>query len=493
MKFLSFEEREQIGFTFLMDELQIITPYGKDEKKQLKSFKPEERVKLLEELNKVEKFTELLNNKGQAFKGLFSLLTKVRDIRNTVKRCSQGAVLDDVELYEIKSFALLIDDITHSIENIGIHEEEFKLFSLEKVISLLDPEEKRIPTFYIYDDYSDELKAVRKEKRDIEDRMYKEGSEQALKKLKNIRLDIVTREEEEEKKIRIKISKRLQEHAALIEKDIKIIGRLDFVMAKAELAMRFNGIKPEICEESRVLFSDMFNPEVCQLLKQKGRGFLPVSLELKSGVTVITGANMAGKSVTLRTLVLNALLGSMGFFVFCSRAVMPVFDFIYIVSQDLQNVSQGLSSFGAEIIKLKDIVQDVEEGRGIAAFDEFARGTNPKEGLYLVKALCKFLNMFNSMSLIATHYDGVPEENMTHYQVVGLKNVDFQALKQKIDLNKRSSVEILQQHMDYRLEKVEDREEVPKDALNICRLLGLKNEIIAVAAGEYKVNKGGTK
>ena len=74
---------------------------------------------------------------------------------------------------------------------------------------------------------------------------------------------------------------------------------------------------------------------------------------------------------------------------------------------------------------------------------------------------------------------------MEHYQVIGLKNVDFNALKYKIDLNKTHSVEIIQEHMEYKLEKVSKENKVPKDALNIAVLLGLENEIVDIAKSFY--------
>ncbi|WDU83682.1 hypothetical protein [Caloramator sp. Dgby_cultured_2] len=58
-----------------------------------------------------------------------------------------------------------------------------------------------------------------------------------------------------------------------------------------------------------------------------------------------------------------------------------------------------------------------------------ARGTNPKEGHAIVRAVCQYLNSFSSFVLVSTHYDGVVDKNMNHYQVVGLKNVDLDNLK----------------------------------------------------------------
>lgn len=68
---------------------------------------------------------------------------------------------------------------------------------------------------------------------------------------------------------------------------------------------------------------------------------------------------------------------------------------------------------------------------------------------------------------------------------MGLKNVDFNALKCKIDLNKTHSVEIIQEYMEYKLEKVSKENKVPKDALNIAVLLGLEKEIVDIAKSFY--------
>jgi DNA mismatch repair protein MutS2 len=69
--------------------------------------------------------------------------------------------------------------------------------------------------------------------------------------------------------------------------------------------------------------------------------------------------------------------------------------------------------------------------------------------------------------------------------VVGLKNINFNLLKAKIDLNKMKSIDIIQEHMEYRLEKVSVEDEVPKDALNISVLLGLQDEVIDIAKEYY--------
>lgn len=192
---------------------------------------------------------------------------------------------------------------------------------------------------------------------------------------------------------------------------------------------------------------------------------------------------MGGKSVALKTITENLLLFHMGFFVIAEEASLPLVDFVFFISDDMQDISKGLSTFGAEIMKLQEVNVFLELGKGFVVFDEFARGTNPKEGQKFVRALAKFLNGKPSISLITTHFDGVVDSSMNHYQVVGLKNIDFDLLKNRITLSNKS-MELIQECMDFRLERA-SVEEVPKDALNIAKLIGLDEKFNEVISQEY--------
>lgn len=485
VKFLDNLQREEIGFSFVMDRLEIMTPFGLEERNNIRPFKKEEKHKLLLELNNIELIMkEILKNKELLLE-IERAFCRVKDIRNTVKRCKEKVTLGDVELYEVKYFSILIEEIMYAYKKFNLDIEGIKINSLAEAVNILDPENKKIPTFYIYDCYSDKLRAVRAEKRKLEEMIFKSLSNEEMIRLKDERLNIVIQEEEEELSIRKELTERLSQYALQIEDNIKVIGRLDFLIAKGKLAAKYKGSKPEIVNSIYLNLKDMFNPEIAELLEGKGKQFTPVSLELKSGSTIITGANMGGKSVALKTIVLNLLLSQCGFFVFAEKAELPILDFIYLISDDMQSVSKGLSTFGAEVVRLKEIIEAARSETGFIALDEFARGTNPKEGSYLVKALGRYLNTYNSISLISTHYDGIVEADMVHYQAAGLKNVDFEMLKQKIGLDKMNSISIIQEHMEYKLERVCEESDVPKDALNISLLLGLQSEIIDIAREYY--------
>jgi Mismatch repair ATPase (MutS family) len=136
---------------------------------------------------------------------------------------------------------------------------------------------------------------------------------------------------------------------------------------------------------------------------------------------VITGANMGGKSLTLKTLLLNVTLAQLGFFVFADYVSLPVLDYIYMIMDDLQSVNRGLSSFGAEIKALDEAIDLSLSGRGLIVMDELARGTNPQEGKAIVNAVVRFLNDKDTFSVISTHYDSIDLKDVVQYRVRGLK------------------------------------------------------------------------
>jgi len=485
VKFLDDQQREQIGFSFVMDKLGITTTYGLEERKNVVPFKDSEIDKLNNELNSLESIINSINSHIDDYNSIGRIFCKLKDIRNSIKRCSKGETLDEVELYEIKYFSMLATELKNVLGELHLNIEELNLNSLHGIIYTLDPQSTGISTFYVYDEYSENLKYIREKKRQKEKEILTAKIEEEKSLLKQERLDLVIEEEAEELRIRKELTLDISKETEALNQNIKAIGRLDFLIAKANLSLAYNGTRPKICSEMKIQLEGAFNPEIKEILGKNKKIFTPVSIELIGGTTIITGANMGGKSVTLKTVVLNLLLGQMGFFVFAKDAEFPILSFIHFISDDMQSVSKGLSTFGAEIIKLKEVVECVKREDGFIALDEFARGTNPKEGYYLVKSLCKYLNKSKSVSLISTHYDGVCQENIEHYQVRGLKNVDFDNLKYKINENKNHSVELIQEHMDYKLEKVSKENKVPKDALNIALLLGLQNEIVDIAKEFY--------
>lgn len=411
---------------------------------------------------------------------------KVKNIKNTIVRLENKNILDELELFEIKSFAINVNKIMQYYSKLNIDVDYINFNSLEKVVKLLDPEDLKLTTFQIYGAYSKRLLRIRQNKLNVEKEIFSSTEIKNIEKLKKKRLEIVIQEEEEVLKIRKALTEELYNYLIDVKENITNIGKLDLLIAKADLAIKYNAIKPSINEDNKIYFKELVNPNIQRILDSQGKQYIPISIEIDNKITIISGANMGGKSVSMKTIALNLYLFQCGFFVFAKEANLCILDFIYLVSDDMQDINKGLSTFGAEIIKLKEITKLIKIRDGFIALDEFARGTNPIEGRLLLKSICEYFKQYNSISLISTHLDDININDVDYYQVIGLKNVNFEGLKRQIDLRigkdkSSNGVKILQEYMDYRMEKVSKETKVPKDAINICKLLGLDNEIINIA------------
>ena len=215
------------------------------------------------------------------------------------------------------------------------------------------------------------------------------------------------------------------------------------------------------------------------IIKAKGKEYCPVSLSLKDGVTLITGANMGGKTISLKLAGQIPILAQYGFFVPARRARVGLSNYMQILIGDSQSVERGLSSFGSEMEELKEILDNGQE-RSLILIDEIASGTNPTEGTALTKSLVDYLIEKPYISLITTHFETVTErEGIVNMQVKGLADCDFAKLNSEIQrANRRDRINIISKYMDYRLQRVENGAQVPKDALNIAAMLGIDKAII---------------
>ena len=248
--------------------------------------------------------------------------------------------------------------------------------------------------------------------------------------------------------------------------NMEALGRLDWIVAKAGLVRKYHCARPEIADGA-VMLEDMVHPQVEQLLHEKAVPFTPVSVLLEQGTTVVTGANMGGKSVSLQSIVLNLLLMHTGYFVFAAAMQSPLFHAVEMIGVDGQSVERGLSSFGAEMKALDEVLKQEKGQFFFLALDEFARGTNPTEGAALARALVQYLNGLGCVAIMTTHYDGVSDAAVRHYRVSGLEE------------GVRGTLEDLPRLMDYSLVLTDPDAPCPRDAMAVCRMLDLDKNFMS--------------
>ena len=249
-------------------------------------------------------------------------------------------------------------------------------------------------------------------------------------------------------------------------------GRLDAAIAKALLARRFGAVRPDMGGDALIL-RDAVSPHIAAALEARGRAFTPITAALPRGVTVLTGANMGGKSVAVKTMALNVALALLGFFVFCAEARIPLFDRMELINRDFSDAEGGLSSFGGEILRFNAAAEKLKGGGlSFIAMDEFARGTNAREGSAIARGVVKYLADKNAVTILATHYDGTAEAAARHYQVRGLRKL------RDGEMQGQDALRRIENAMDYGLIPVDREAECPRDALKICGLLGMDPEIL---------------
>lgn len=390
------------------------------------------------------------------FKELGQNLHQVHEIQGTLFNLKGRNTLDDIELFELKRFALLAHKMNGLLQQI-----DFQLMnipSLVEVIELLDPEGDRMAHFFIYSAYHPDLKMLRQR--------HKEASNLQNDSAHQLYLQCMAIEDQ----IRQHLSEQLEVYVDVISEAYQAAAHLDFLLARAALAQQLGLMRPQISNEKTV-FQGLFNPEVKTLLEASGRVYQPVSLELTNAPCLLTGANMAGKTVLLKTIALNQYLFQYGFYVAAARAEMVPVEEIMLGIGDEQSELSGMSSFAAEMINIQRFIERAKVSNNILLLiDEPARTTNPQEGIALVNALIQRLDNLNVRSLITTHYSGL-QTQCRKLRVKGLN------LPQGMEI---LTVATLNTYMDYTL--IEDQsDEVPMEALKIAQMLGVEPLLIETA------------
>lgn len=534
MEFVDKDTKKTLEFQNILNKINPITSYGIRSKSEMKNYKLGEEENLRQELDIIEAYIPYMRDE-EIRKDMDKTLSHIKDLNESFKKAKEGGILTEVELFEIKEFLFILRDLKKLIKSYNLPTfERTKVIPIKSLENLLDPENTQILSFYIYDNFSLELSHIRTEKRNTINKIRREKAN-LKEKVENdleikLRLDnsiIVSKdkgeiieklrdyphityesetyisigyilrpneeillyeeklnllrqkEEEEELKIRKYLSKEIGKKHKEIRKNILNIASLDLILAKAKYAIEINGVRPNIIDKHLLNIQDGRHPIVEEFLKKKSINFTPISISLNKGVTCITGANMGGKTISLKLIGLLSVMAQYGLFVPAKSMDYGLNQFIKSSIGDAQSIESSLSTFGGEIERVQGAISNSDKS-GLILIDELARGTNPKEGYAISKAIVNYLKEKSSISLLTTHYESISnEEDLEHFQVVGLSNVDILDLVEDLDTDEK--LNIINKYMDYRLKKVNKDTAVPKDALNIARLMGLDREIVDMA------------
>lgn len=209
-----------------------------------------------------------------------------------------------------------------------------------------------------------------------------------------------SKEQDEIERILFELSAQVAEIKDSILNSLSILIELDYIFAKAKLAIKMDAITPKLNDNC---FIDFINARHPLLDKQK---VVPISVTLGKDykMLVITGPNTGGKTVTIKTIGLLTLMASSGMMIPCSAgSSAAVFSNVFSDIGDEQSIEQSLSTFSSHIKNIVDILEKVDNN-SLVLLDELCSGTDPVEGAALATSILETFRRFGATLGATTHY-----------------------------------------------------------------------------------------
>jgi DNA mismatch repair protein MutS2 len=222
-------------------------------------------------------------------------------------------------------------------------------------------------------------------------------------------------------RILLEMTRQIGENAGPIQAAAEVLADLELQFAKARFAEDYDCVAVTLTtstarDEARrvsaaksdtphLLLHRARHPLLERNLKQKNTKVVPITIELEGDhrQLVITGPNTGGKTVSLKTLGLLALMAQSGIPAPADRAEMPVFDAVLADIGDYQSIEQNLSTFSAHVTNI-DFISQTATRDSLVLLDELGSATDPEEGAALAVAIAEHFRQIGCMIVISTHH-----------------------------------------------------------------------------------------
>jgi DNA mismatch repair protein MutS2 len=216
------------------------------------------------------------------------------------------------------------------------------------------------------------------------------------------------REEEQREVARIlrELTELLRTNGPQIQALVAAIGRLDLLFAKAEFASDFDCVIPRFSAEKdrRLVLREARHPLLEDVLRRQKKPILPISLALdeKQRTLLISGPNTGGKTVSMKTVGLLALMAQAALPVPAVEAEFPLFEQVLAEIGDQQSIQESLSSFSGHIARVREMLETVTP-QSLVLLDELGRATDPEEGGPLGVAILESFRAHGAFTFASTH------------------------------------------------------------------------------------------
>lgn len=219
---------------------------------------------------------------------------------------------------------------------------------------------------------------------------------------------LLEEEQAEIHRIFVALSAQVGQYARPLEAGARVLARIDCLLARARFARDYECVEPRF-GEARFRLEDARHPLLEKRLRAGGAApntaVVPLTLELtdEERQLIISGPNTGGKTVTLKTTALLAMMAQAGLPVPATVAELPVFDAFLADIGDAQSIEQALSTFSAHITNLDRLSRRAGE-RSLVLLDELGSATDPEEGSALAVAVAEHFLRARAWTLISTHH-----------------------------------------------------------------------------------------
>ena len=385
----SFGSNRDLGFS--IRSLEIGSSLSMSELLKLASFL--DNVSRIKTYGKKER-EDLPNDSLDAY---FEGLTPMTQLANEINRCilSEEEMADDASprLKSIRRSKLSTNEKIHS-QLTSMVNGAYRTFLQDAVITMRD-NRYCIP---VKAEYKSQVSGMVHDQSSTGFTFFIEPA--AVVNLNNQLKELDLQEQEEIEVILGDLSSQAAVHTSELAADQKIMTTLDFIFAKAKLAMEQNATEPIFNTEHYIQIRKGRHP----LLDKKKAVPIDVRLGKDFDLLVITGPNTGGKTVSLKTVGLFTLMGQAGLHIpALDRSELSIFSEVYADIGDEQSIEQSLSTFSSHMTRVVHILQHADAD-SLCLFDELGAGTDPTEGAALAIAILNYLHDRGIRTMATTHY-----------------------------------------------------------------------------------------
>jgi DNA mismatch repair protein MutS2 len=239
---------------------------------------------------------------------------------------------------------------------------------------------------------------------------------------------LLDEEQAEIHRILTQMTREIGRHAVLLTAALQILAEVESHFARARFAIGYNAVRPEF-SDATISLSQARHPLLEMRLRTAGNQEKLVPLDLSFSTNpdetptesprqlIISGPNTGGKTVTLKTLGLLALMAQSGIPLPAERATLPLFTAIYADIGDAQSIEQSLSTFSAHISNINRITAAADPG-SLVLLDELGSATDPDEGAALAVSVAEHFLLARAWCVITTHLTALKVYASNHAGVI---------------------------------------------------------------------------